>query len=424
MQYLSGLSGVWDSLTGQSNAKRKRSGDDAAALPDRMTTLKLFSGQLCSGRVPSSTAHPQPPSEHSLPDGSSCAASETAFQADCATGNWHGLAQSYSWDPNPQSKAPYASCPPPPPTSRQQLHSSHPGSSFALHTGNSALLHPSSTAYSHRSYNHSEYSHSTRHLSSAHHSHIQAQPHHAFHPGVRRSASKQHSRSAHRQDSAQTACHGPALPLQRPQPSADLHCSEVLSPVADNTSSLQYMSSSASIHLMDPDLRMPSEDLAESVADSPDDNEDIATSPNSPIPGVLTAFLALCQSPQVITALSKLQATHQLPCPTTLSVLPLDIQNCPVSMSRELSTAGSLVQEWSQASQLEWTLAAMFALCLRANLDVLDLDCILLLSLLWILGMSPCTALHQSACFEQLVPGAISKQLPVQRSVTTTCRSA
>ena len=142
---------------------------------------------------------------------------------------------------------------------------------------------------------------------------------------------------------------------------------------------------------MDAESRMPSADVTESVADSPDDNEaleDIATSPNNTMPGMLMAFLALCQSPQIITALSKLQATHQLPCPTTLAVLPVEVQNCPVSMSRELSTASSLVQEWSKASQLEWTLAGMFALCLRANLDVLDLDCIMLLSLLWILGMS------------------------------------
>lgn len=392
MQYLSGLSGVWDSLTGQSNAKRKRSDDDAGALPDRMTTLKLFSGQLCSGRLPSAPAHAQPPSGYSLLDGNSSAASETAFQPDCATGNWHGLAESSSWDQKPQSKAP--SGPPLQPPNQQQLHSNHAGSSFALLSGSSPSLHPSSAAYSHHTYSHPEYSNSTRHLSSAHHSHIQAQLHHAFHPGVQRPASKQHSRSAHRQASAQTAYQRPALSMQRPQPCADLHCSEVLSPMADHTTSLQNMSSSASIHLMHPEACMQSADLTESVADSPDDNEaleDIATSPNSPIPGVLSAFLALCQAPQVITALSKLQATHQLPCPTTISVLPLDVQNCPVSMSRELSTAGSLVQEWSKASQLEWTLAGMFALCQRASLDVLDLDCILLLSLLWILGTSAST---------------------------------
>ena len=390
MIYLSGLSGVWDSLTGQSSAKRKRSGEDARALPDRMTTLKLFSGQLCSGRLPSAPAHSQPPSEYSLLDRNSSAASETAIQADSATGDcsWHGLAKPYSWDQNSRSKAPsgqYAQ-----PASQQQLHSNHAGSGLALRPGSSASCHPSSTCYSHHTHNHSQYSNSTRHLSSTHHSHIQSQSHHAFHPGVQTSASKQHSRSAHRQASAQAACHRPALPMHRPP---DLHCSEVLSPMADHTSSLQNMSSSASINLMDPELRMPSADLTESVADSPDDNEaleDIATTPNSPIPGVLTAFLALCQSPQVITALSKLQATHQLPCPTTLSVLPLSVQNCPVSMSKELSTAGSLVQEWSKASQLEWTLAGMFALCLKANLDVLDLDCIMLLSLLWILGMRAC----------------------------------
>lgn len=388
MQYFSGLSGVWDSLTGQSNAKRKRSGDDAGALPDRMTTLKLFSGQLCSGRVLPSTAHAQPPSEYSLLGGNSSAASETGSQADCATGDWHGLAQSHPWNQNALSKAPPG--PPPQPPSQQQLHSNHVGSGCALHPSSSASLHPGSAAYSHHTHNQSGYSDNTHHLSSAHHSHFQARPHHAFHPGVHRSATKQHSRSAHHQASLQTGCYRPALPLQPVKPSAELQCSEVLSPTLHHTSSPQNMSSSASIHSMDPDL--PSPQPTESVADSPDDNEaldDITTSPKSPIPGVLTAFLALCQSPQVITALSKLQATHQLPCPTTLSVLPLDIQYCPVSMSKELSTAGSLVQEWSKASQLEWTVAGMFALCLRAKLDVMDLDCIMLLSLLWILGMSP-----------------------------------
>ena len=60
-------------------------------------------------------------------------------------------------------------------------------------------------------------------------------------------------------------------------------------------------------------------------------------------------------------------------------------------MITELMTARSLVQEWSNASQLEWTLAGMFALCLRANLDPLDLDAVMLLSLLWILGDSVCS---------------------------------
>ncbi|KAL0053166.1 hypothetical protein WJX82_001824 [Trebouxia sp. C0006] len=54
-------------------------------------------------------------------------------------------------------------------------------------------------------------------------------------------------------------------------------------------------------------------------------------------------------------------------------------------MSTELLTAGSLVQQWSKASQLEWTLAGMFALSLRAGLDPMDLDTTMLLSLLWIL---------------------------------------
>lgn len=382
MQY---LSGVWDSLTGQGNAKRKRSDDDTGALPDRMTTLKLFTAQ-CPGRLPSSSAHAQAPSEHTLFDGNSSAASETHVQADCEPSGWRTLAHSYLRDEqNSQFKVP---APPPHPQSQQQLHSNHAGFPFAFHPGNSASLQPSSTCYSHYSYTQPEYSNST-HLvqpgSAPEHPHLQSQPHHAFHPGVHKSTRKQHSRNTHRQPSArcQTACLRPALPQQHAEP-PELLCSEVLSPVTHHITPLQDMSSNN--NLMD----LPSPEHAESVADSPDDNEgleDIATSPCSPIPGVLTAFLALCQSPQVTTALSKLYATHQLPCPTTLSVLPLDIQNCSLSMSRELATAGSLVQEWSKASQLEWTLAGMFALCLRAKLDVLDLDCIMLLSLLWILGM-------------------------------------
>lgn len=376
MQY---LSGVWDSLTGQGNAKRKRSDDNAGALPDRMTTLKLFAGQH-PGRLPSSSAYAQPPTEHTLFDGDSAAASETHLQADYGTGDWHTLAHSYSRDDQkPQFKVP---APAPQPQNQQQLHSNHAESGFALYSSNSVSLQPSSTCFSQISYTLPEYSNSTYQPNLAQeHPHLHRQPHHTFHPGVHRSGRKQHSRSAHHQAIAQ--------PVQHAEPS-ELHCSEVLSPVTHHTAPLQntapLQSMSANHNLMD----LPSPDLAESVADSPDDNErleDIATSPCTPTHGVLAAFLALCQSPQITTALSKLQATHQLPCPTTLSVLPSNIQNCSLSMSRELATAGTLVQEWSKASQLEWTLAGMFGLCLRANLDILDLDCIMLLSLLWILGM-------------------------------------
>ena len=407
MQY---LSGVWDSLTGQSNAKRKRSDDDAGALPDRMTTLKLFTGQ-CPGRqtLPASSAYAQPPSEHTLFDADSSAASDTHLQADCDTlsGDWHTLAHSYSRDDqNLQFKVP---APPPQAQSQQQLHSNHAGSGFALYSSNSASLQPISTCYSQVPYTLTECSYSTHQPNLAQeHPHLHPQPQHTFHPGVHRSSKKQHNRSAHRQATAQTAALGSALALthvavQHAKP-LKLHCSEVLSPVTHHTAPLQSMSTNNNL------LDLPSPDLAESVADSPDDSEglqDIATSPCSPIPGVLTAFLVLCQSPQITTALSKLQATHQLPCPTTLSVLPLDIQNCSVSMAEELATAGSLVQEWSKASQLEWTLAGMFALCLRAKLDVLDLDCIMLLSLLWILGMHLYNGCLCCACVTPLMCSAL-----------------
>ena len=377
MQY---LSGVWESLTGQANAKRKRTGDEAEALPDRMTTLKLFSGQ-CPGRpavhYPASCS--EPPTERSLFDGNSSAASQTQLQsgsAHCASSDRH--ADYSSWDDQSlQFRLP----PPPQPQSQQQAYSSYAGSSSAVQSSTAASAQPSFTGYRQHPYSHRQCSTSSEQPSSrsAQHAPSQSQPHHAFHPGVHKSTRRPHSRSADRQASAQTVHRYPAPPAT----STDLRCSEVLSPITHHTAPLQSVASSFNL------AHLPSPDLTESVADSPDDNEildDIASSPSHPIPGVLAAFLALCQAPQVTTALSKLQATHQLPCPTTLSVLPLDMQHCPVAMSTELLTAGTLVQGWSKASQLEWTLAGMFALCLRADLDPLDLDCIMLLSLLWILG--------------------------------------
>ena len=383
MQY---LSGVWESLTGQANAKRKRTGDEAEALPDRMTTLKLFSGQ-CAGRpVPHHPASCSEPScERSLFDENSSAASQTHLQsgsAYCASSDRH--AHHRSWDDQSlQFKLP----PPPQPQSQPHTYSCYVASSSAAHSSNGGSAQPSVTAYRQHPYTYRECSNQSAHVQpsrTAQHALSQSQPHHAFHPGVHRSSRRPHSRSADRQASAQTACHQPGP--QAPATSTDLCCSEVLSPVTHYKAPVQSVASRLN------SSHQPSPDLTESVADSPDGSEtleDIASSPSHPIPGVLSAFLALCQAPQVTTALSKLQATHQLPCPTTLSVLPLDMQHCSMAMSTELFTAGTLVQGWSKASQLEWTLAGMFALCLRAELDPPDLDCIMLLSLLWLLGEIP-----------------------------------
>ena len=383
MQY---LSGVWESLTGQAPAKRKRDGDEAEALPDRMTTLKLFSGQ-CPGRLHHSAPHSQAAPEHVLLDGNSSTDSDTQSQAGtvhCVTDKPHALAQCNSWDDqhqHPQFKIP----PPPQPHSQQHayVYSNHTGSSCAKHSKYAASVPSSFTGYMPHPYTHTTQSNSESATQprSAQHSHP-GQPHHAFHPGVHRSSGRQQTRSGHRQASAQAALHPPALPAV-----SDLCCSEVLSPMHGHKAPWQSMAPSPN------SVDIPSPDLVESVADSPDDNEilddDIATSPSNPVPGVLAAFLALCQAPQITTALSKLQAIQQLPCPTSFSLLPSATQRCPVAMSTEFLTAGSLAQEWSKASQLEWTLAGMFALCQRAELDPLELDCIMVLCLLWILGELP-----------------------------------
>lgn len=139
MQY---LSGVWESLTGQANAKRKRSGtdDEAEALPDRMTTLKLFSGQ-CPGRLPSSAAYAQPLPEHSLLDGSSSAASESHFRvgsAYCASDARHAQAQHQGWNDQGQHQQ-FKLPPPPQPESQQPLYSSYTEGSCAIPSSNATM---------------------------------------------------------------------------------------------------------------------------------------------------------------------------------------------------------------------------------------------------------------------------------------------
>ena len=371
MQY---LSGVWESLTGQASAKRKRSGDESAALPDRMTSLKLFSDQ-CPGRQQSTATYSRLPEENLL-DSSSCATTGSYFRppgsfstSDFASGP--SFCQ--------QAQDPTFRLPPPPVQSHDQ-----PQGSISNHAGSNVRF-SSQPSYTDCSGHHHFVPHSVK---STQHTFLHAQQHHSFTAAVQSSLPQNQSASSYYLPGKQTQKHSKAG-LYQQQPAAPatitgLFCSESISPEACCKPSPVCA-----------DVESPDLDLTESVADSPDDNDitdEIMSSPSTPISGILMAFLALCQSPQVITALSKLQASHLLPCPSTFSVLPLSVQLCPEAMSTELLTAGSLVQQWSKASQLEWTLAGMFALSLRAGLDPMDLDTTMLLSLLWILGEN--TLLH------------------------------
>ncbi len=366
MQY---LSGVWESLTGQATAKRKRSGNESAALPDRMTSLKLFSDQ-CPGRQQSSATYSRLP-EDNLLDSSSCATSGSYFRPP---GSFSTSDDCFGSGPSfcQQAQDPTFRLPPP-------VHShDQPQGSISNHTG-SNVRYSSQPSYTDFSQHHHFVPHA---LKSTKHTFLQAQQHRSFTAAVQSSLPQNQSASSYYLPGKQTEKHSTTGLYQKqpaaPATSTDLFCSESISPEACCKPSPVCA-----------DVQSPDLDLTESVADSPNDNDimdEIMSSPSTPISGVLMAFLALCQSPQVITALSKLQASHLLPCPSTFSVLPLSVQLCPEALSTELLTAGSLVQQWSKASQLEWTLAGMFALSQRAGLDPMDLDTTRLLSLLWILG--------------------------------------
>ena len=371
MQY---LSGVWESLTGQTSAKRKRSGDESAALPDRMTSLKLISDQ-CPGRQQSSATSSRPP-EDNLLDASSCATTGSHFRPP---GSFSTSDDCFASGPLFCQQAQDQTFRLPPPV---QSHD-QPQGSISNRAGSNVRYssQPTSTQPSYTDC--SQHHHFVPHaLKSTQDTFLQAQQHHSFTTAVQSSLPQNQSASSYYLPSKQTEQHNTAC-LYRQQPAAPatstgLFCSESISPEACCKPSPVCA-----------DVQSPDLDLTESVADSPDDTDimdEIMSSPSTPISGVLMAFLALCQCPQVITALSKLQASHHLPCPSTFSVLPLSVQLCPEAMSTELLTAGSLVQQWSKASQLEWTLAGMFALSLRAGLDPMDLDTTMLLSLLWILG--------------------------------------
>ena len=366
MQY---LSGVWDSLTGQASTKRKRSGDETEALPDRMTSLKLFSDQ-CPGRPQSSPNCSSLP-EQALLDASSCATAETQLHAPgsySTASRCNAAAQSYC------QQAKFK--PPPQPLSQQHAINSN----YATYSARTASSQPSFTVYTQQHQLVPQGSTSTQP------SCPQAQQQYAA-GAVRQSTSSWLSACSPFVKQYTQHCLAHPGQQQTAGPAASgLCCSEGLSPEAC------FKPSPVCADLPSPDLY-----LTESVADSPDDLDimEEITSPSTPAPGVLKAFLALCQSPQVLTALSKLQASHLLPCPTTFSVLPLEVQQCPEAMSSELLAAGSMVQQWSKASQLEWTLAGMFALNLRAGLDPLDMDPTMLLSLLWILGRTAAASFLQ-----------------------------
>jgi len=366
MQY---LSGVWESLTGQASAKRKRSGDESAALPDRMTSLKLFSDQ-CPGRQQSSATYSRLPEENLL-DSSSCATTGSYFRPP---GSFSTSDDCFASGPSfcQQAQDPTFRLPP-----LVQSHDQPQGSISNLAGSN--VRYSSQPSYTDCSQHHHFVPHA---LKSTQHTFLQAQQHHSFTAAVPSSLPENQSASSYCLPGKQTEKHSKASLYQQqpaaPATSTGLFCSESISPEACCKPSPVCA-----------DVQSPDLDLTESVADSPDDNDimdEIMSSPSTPISGVLMAFLALCQSPHVITALSKLQASHLLPCPSTFSVLPLSIQLCPEALSTELLTAGSLVQQWSKASQLEWTLAGIFALSQRAGLDPMDLDTTMLLSALWILG--------------------------------------
>ena len=163
--------------------------------------------------------------------------------------------------------------------------------------------------------------------------------------------------------------------------------------------------------------------LSESVADSPDDIElveDEVTQPNSPFASLNTAaaFLAVCQSPQVTTALSKLHSCHDLPSGCIMLSLPMTAQFCGIAMTTELQTAASAQARWNTASQLDWTVAAMFALYQRAKLCEQELDSITLLSILWILG----NMLQTLAFAGDVHFPAVACAVAMQATLFTSCR--
>jgi len=169
MQY---LSGVWESLTGQASAKRKRSGDESAALPVRMTSLKLSSDQ-CPGRQQSSATYSRLP-EQNLLDSSSCATTGSYFRPP---GSFSTSDDCFVSGPSfcQQVQDPTFRLPPPVQAHNQQQGSiSNRAGSSVKFSSQSASTQPSYTDCS-------QHHHFVPHaLKSTQHTFLQAQQHHSF----------------------------------------------------------------------------------------------------------------------------------------------------------------------------------------------------------------------------------------------------
>ena len=356
MQY---VSGVWQSLTGHSIVKRKRSDIEAAALPDRMTSLKLHADQNpgYNQRVMSSATFP----ESSYDIGSSVA-SGSHFQASdsCLQHSNNSFTGTHTQFKQSKHAATVRTAVAP-----QQSAKAVASASYSASLTNTVNFQQGSVP---RQANLN--SHNTHH-----NDHGQfRQP--APKPGVSKSQLHVTNCQPQQQQLSYSSAARPYALAFSPSADADLFCSEAFSP--DDIPS-------------QPSLSSPNMTLSESVADSPDDIElleDEVTQSNSPFAKHSTpsAFLAACKSPQVTTALSKLHSSNDLPGGCAMLSLPMAAQYCGIAMTRELSTAASAQAIWNTASQVDWTVAAMFALCQRAKLCEQELDATVLLSILWILG--------------------------------------
>ena len=358
MQY---VSGVWQSLTGHSIVKRKRSDEEAAALPDRMT-MHADQNPGYNQRVLSSRSANLPESScdigSSVASGSHFQASDSYLQHSSnsfTTRHTHFKQHSHL----NQATANWTAVAPQHPARAQ------PSTSYSASLTNTVDFQQGSVAQQ-------------TNLSSNY-------THHTDHGQFRQSAPRpgfshtqvQAGNCQPQQQQLSHSCNARSqLLASSPAADADLFCSEAFS--TDDIPS-------------QPSLYSPNMALSESVADSPDDIElleDEVTQSNSPFAkhSTSSAFLAICKSPQVTTALSKLLSSNDLPGGCAMLPLPMAAQYCGIAMTHELSTAASAQAIWNTASQLDWTVAAMFALCQRAKLCEQELDATVVLSILWILG--------------------------------------
>lgn len=355
MQY---VSGVWQSLTGHTVAKRKRSEEDAAALPDRMTSLKLHADQN-PGNLQCAF------SSATLPDSSCDVGSSVASGS-----HFHAVTSSLHHVYSTRAHTSYPSLAPNS-VPKAAIWSTVPQQAEPMsHT----ISLPSSVTKT-VNLNRNPATHNTAASGSEYSNLPTAYTHHTdlrYEQATSRQGTTERQHLLHSLKSE-------SLPAAASIADADLSCNEAFSPEAWRDIPSQ------------PSLYSPDMALSESVADSPDDIEvleDEVTQPNSPFVSLNTAaaFLAVCQSPQVTTALSKLHSCHDLPSGCIMLPLPMTVQVCSIAMATELQTAASAQARWNIASQLDWTVAAMFALYQRAKLCEQELDSIMLLSILWILG--------------------------------------